>query len=687
MMRNHCFIRLGAFAVAGALGLGLVLSAQAYQRRVLFEDFTSTTCPPCAQFAPALEQALHDVGDLAVPIAVHVYWPAPGNDPWWLDNQNDNQARISYYGVNAVPWLNVDGTHIAIDANAVRSNIRNRANVDSPLEMTLEGHWIENELQVDVSVTSSSNLNNLRLFVALKENYWNYRGPNGLADHYHAMVAMIPNGNGTAFDIQSQQTREFHFAYDMTNAGWHELQADNLKLAAWVQAANREVLQATDYQMGYESPYITVVGWGVQDNISGNNDGRAEPGETAALILTLRNAPNYLAAENIRVEMTTRDAGIQVIEGVVEVSRLESGQETVLSDQPLTFQVADDFIAHPVTFALNITAEPGGFGVQNTVTFMVGWPPILVVDAMNDRQAADAVMGLFGANDLPWADRFDHTNDVVSYDLLAHYRMVFWHTFNNESEIISEWDQEELAGYLDDGGVLVMSGAFLATALDGTEFMSRYLGADLDNSDINYSYVTGYADSRTFAGTRLLLIRTGESLGFPAIKSSIRPVGGAARAMFWDNNGSDAGTAAVENVTDRFATLFLSFPPECISGASRTVGRVQFTQTIYNWALSHVQAVGPVGGSAPVTFMLHPARPNPFNSRMLVDVDLTAGYATLALFDLTGRHIVDLFSGVAPAGRRTLAVDASGLGLSDGVYYLRLTSGGRVAQQKVVLLK
>ena len=33
-------------------------SANAFTRKVLFEDFTSTTCPPCAAAAPAIEAGI-----------------------------------------------------------------------------------------------------------------------------------------------------------------------------------------------------------------------------------------------------------------------------------------------------------------------------------------------------------------------------------------------------------------------------------------------------------------------------------------------------------------------------------------------------------------------------------------------------------------------------------------------------
>ena len=36
-------------------------------------------------------------------------WPAPGNDPMYLHNTVDNNARRSYYNINSVPHVQLNG--------------------------------------------------------------------------------------------------------------------------------------------------------------------------------------------------------------------------------------------------------------------------------------------------------------------------------------------------------------------------------------------------------------------------------------------------------------------------------------------------------------------------------------------------------------------------------------------------
>src|SRR5437867_4543858 len=72
------------------------------QRKVLFENFTSATCGPCASNNPALRQWISDNWANLTCVSYHVGWPAPGTDPMYLYNQTQSYDRRYYYNVNAV---------------------------------------------------------------------------------------------------------------------------------------------------------------------------------------------------------------------------------------------------------------------------------------------------------------------------------------------------------------------------------------------------------------------------------------------------------------------------------------------------------------------------------------------------------------------------------------------------------
>lgn len=97
---------------------------------------------------------------------------------------------------------------------------------------------------------------------------------------------------------------------------------------------------------------------------------------------------------------------------------------------------------------------------------------------------------------------------------------------------------------------------------------------------------------------------------------------------------------------------------------------------------------GPV---APARTALGIAFPNPFARSTSVVMSLrSTGPATLHVFDVAGRHVRTLLSGVQPAGTRTVSWDGrddAGAALGAGVYLMRLTAGERVETRTVRLVK
>lgn len=78
-------------------------------KSVLFQAFTSSTCGPCAANNPALDEYIAQRFLAIVPIKYHVWWPAPGNDPMFLENTGQIQFLTNYAGISAVPTLKVEG--------------------------------------------------------------------------------------------------------------------------------------------------------------------------------------------------------------------------------------------------------------------------------------------------------------------------------------------------------------------------------------------------------------------------------------------------------------------------------------------------------------------------------------------------------------------------------------------------
>jgi hypothetical protein len=88
----------------------------------------------------------------------------------------------------------------------------------------------------------------------------------------------------------------------------------------------------------------------------------------------------------------------------------------------------------------------------------------------------------------------------------------------------------------------------------------------------------------------------------------------------------------------------------------------------------------------PSEFELLGNYPNPFNSSTVIRLQMpSAGHVRIDLFNVIGQHMQTLYDGVMNAGRNEIVWN--GKSASSGVYFYRVASGGRVATQKMTLLK
>lgn len=196
-----------------ALGFSIASFGQA-TRLVLAEEFTQASCGPCASQNPAFNALLDANPTKIIDIKYQTSWP--GFDPMNLQNPNEVQTRVNYYGVTGVPNAFIDGGGIANDCGAYpnapaclsQSEIDAAYNTSSPIAVTVT-HTMSADLTsatVDVTVTNvgsstfTSNGNMYLRLVLVEEEiiFPTPPGSNGEADFYGVMRKMVPNATGTA---------------------------------------------------------------------------------------------------------------------------------------------------------------------------------------------------------------------------------------------------------------------------------------------------------------------------------------------------------------------------------------------------------------------------------------------------------------------------------------------------------
>ncbi len=98
-----------------------------------------------------------------------------------------------------------------------------------------------------------------------------------------------------------------------------------------------------------------------------------------------------------------------------------------------------------------------------------------------------------------------------------------------------------------------------------------------------------------------------------------------------------------------------------------------------------------LGSTLPDKYGLNSNFPNPFNPVTFITYDLAGdGQVNLSVYNIVGRKVKTLVNNYETAGRKASAwygVDDSGSPLSAGMYFYRLTAGGKVFTKKMVLMK
>ncbi|MBD3233098.1 MAG: T9SS type A sorting domain-containing protein [candidate division Zixibacteria bacterium] len=220
------------------------LTANASPRMVLGEDFTNTACVPCAGADPMLNYLVDEYYDVFALVRYHTYWPSD-QDPFYLYNVPENEARITLYGVNSVPNLHLDGVDRGYQYNTWENYLLLAMSDASPLEIYLENNWNpdtrEANLYASITATDDISSGNLRFYVTYTEDSLYYNGGNGVEDHFQVMRDIVPNPQGESFTIANGETVNFDRIVSIDN----EIIEANCVIVVWVQDyVTLEVYQA-----------------------------------------------------------------------------------------------------------------------------------------------------------------------------------------------------------------------------------------------------------------------------------------------------------------------------------------------------------------------------------------------------------------------------------------------------------
>ncbi len=342
-----------------------MLTAFGQNRMVLFEAFTSTTCGPCASQNPAFDALLGNNSDIATSIKYHMSWPAPGTDPYYLDNPDENNNRRGYYGVNSVPHVQADGNYWSGQPGQVSQGLINQmSNVASPFEMQIQTELspANDTIFVTTLIKAIDEITtNLIVHNVVVEKYLYNNPGSGLNGEHHfrnVMKKMLPTASGTPLHAPMSDGD-----YVILENYWvldYIYDIDELAVISFVQNnLNKEVFQAAKSSEDPLTPIYSLDAevLSVENVTDANCFGTLEPS------VTIRNN-GQVELTSITIEYSVNGGDVQTADWAGSLSFL--GTAKIALDE-IVFDVLET--NDLVIVGINPNSSTDDYETNNTFTF------------------------------------------------------------------------------------------------------------------------------------------------------------------------------------------------------------------------------------------------------------------------------------------------------------------------------
>lgn len=345
------------------LSMPVHVAHQAVQRLPLFESFTSSTCGPCYTFNNSFFNNFtqQNQQELAL-IKYQMNWPSSG-DPYYTE---EGGVRRAYYGVNAVPFLVMEGKQVSTSSTAVNTAFQNAKNV--PSYMDIEGYHTTdgNNILVEGTILPYADFPGVTIHVVVIEGTTTGNvGSNGETSFKHVMMKMLPDANGTTTDLTALEPYAISQSFNMS--GTHVEEMSDLEVIIFVQKhSTKEVYQAGN-SVRPANPQVSL---NLEDGATGVS---LEP----EIIITFDQPVRHIDGSEITAEGLSEILHLKETDAngaAVAFSATINEEKTVISlqpDEPLSeeqlYFVRIDQVSEYSPFMLLSEAEEISFTTLSTV--------------------------------------------------------------------------------------------------------------------------------------------------------------------------------------------------------------------------------------------------------------------------------------------------------------------------------
>ena len=188
--------------------------------RPVFEEFTSSTCVPCASFNAQFTPWVQSNNEDLTLVKYQMDWPGSG-DPYYTEEAGN---RRNYYGVSYVPWLNMDGFLIASNVSTIDAAFQEALLRPGFLSIAAAHSLDGSEITVTANVVPFADFTDFRIHIVVFEYLTTGNvSSNGETEFHHVMMKMLPGADGTAVDMTDRMPVSITESFDMSSTFVEEL--------------------------------------------------------------------------------------------------------------------------------------------------------------------------------------------------------------------------------------------------------------------------------------------------------------------------------------------------------------------------------------------------------------------------------------------------------------------------------
>ncbi|MCF6366832.1 MAG: T9SS type A sorting domain-containing protein [Bacteroidales bacterium] len=229
------------------------IATQSVTNTPLYEEFTSSTCAPCASFnSSTFTPFMNSHPDDITVVKYQMSWPSPG-DPYYTA---EGGVRRSYYGVSFVPDLYTGGVNTGTNSTAVTNAYTYETNKPAFFDLSSAAIIDGSNITVDVNITPYITAD-FKVHIAVIEKMTTGNvGNNGETSFKNVMMKMLPDADGTLVNFVAGTPTAFNETFDMSSTNVEEMY--DLKVVVFIQNdATKEVFQSVYSAVTLPPPAIS----------------------------------------------------------------------------------------------------------------------------------------------------------------------------------------------------------------------------------------------------------------------------------------------------------------------------------------------------------------------------------------------------------------------------------------------